>query len=72
MQPERVVRVLESLLPLNGRGECFYCGVGSVPDKDGFHHDTDNLWNGDPLCLKHPFYDEARKLLEDAKKESLP
>ncbi len=56
-------RALEGLMPFNGRGECFYCGIGSVPDSDGWHFDRDNLWNGDQRCLNDSYYDDARAAL---------
>lgn len=54
--------ILSLHLPLNGYGKCFYCGVGSIADVDGYHPDKDNVWGGDQLCWEDSSYDNARKL----------
>ena len=68
---KRAIVVLESLLPLNGAGECWYCGMGNKPDKDLYHSDNDNVWHGDQRCLRHQFYKEAKEYLK-ALKEGKP
>lgn len=62
-----LVRVLRCLMPLNVGGECCYCAWGSVVQEDGHHFDADNIWDGDPICLNDPYYDDARAVLDKAK-----
>jgi hypothetical protein len=63
--------ILSPHLPLNVKGECFYCGVGSTPDEKGYHHDKDNCWGGDQLCWNNEYYDDARELQSKLKEWGL-
>jgi len=57
---KEAIRIIKGLLPLNGYERCFYCGVGSKPDKEKMHFDADNVWGADRKCLMHDDYKEAR------------
>ena len=56
---QEIDRIIKELLPLNGNGDCFYCGVGSKPDEYLIHFDADNTWGDDPKCLNHPYYQDV-------------
>lgn len=63
LQVSELQKIVKDLLPLNGKGECFFCGCNSKADEDLMHFDKNNMWGGDQECLMHPRYDEARKTL---------
>lgn len=63
-----LAEALETVCPMNGRGECFMCGCGSVPDGEGMHADTDNVWGGDRPCFKSEFYADVRAVLAQLEK----
>ena len=62
---KKAVEALTSVLPINGYGQCSYCGFGSKPDENLMHYDTDNVWNGNKECFNHKYYEEAHAILTD-------
>lgn len=61
----RLVSAANKMLPLNGHGKCFYCGIGSKANEDGRHRDRDNAWDGDQDCLHGEYYRDLISALSE-------
>jgi len=58
--------VIRNLLPIDKNKGCWYCSLGSTPDDDFMHFDSDNIWGADQKCLYHPNYKDALATLRKA------
>ena len=59
---ERLREAVIGVLPVrrDNLGECWYCFLGNRPDSEGWHFDSNNVWNGDQRCWKSERYDALR------------
>jgi hypothetical protein len=54
------IKIIEYILPTNGKGECVFCRRGTPVDERLHHSDPDGM-NDDTRCLWHPDFAEAVK-----------